>query len=186
MKALLVGLFATVVLTHRAEAARVPDPDPEQGDGRVSAFYTWTDEIPSTPGQMLRTEPLEARLGLNNAGQQVRILYSSTDGVDGKTPVVVSGEFFVPKGAPPAGGWPVLAWAHGTTGMADICAPSWQPHFVPENNYLARISHTTQRSGLLCNSMSLIRYLGRTHGNESEGRKTDCFLPDMNRILVAL
>lgn len=136
MKALLVGLFATVVLTHRAEAARVPDPDPEQGDGRVSAFYTWTDEIPSTPGQMLRTEPLEARLGLNNAGQQVRILYSSTDGVDGKTPVVVSGEFFVPKGAPPAGGWPVLAWAHGTTGMADICAPSWQPHFVPENNYL--------------------------------------------------
>ena len=51
---------------------------------------------------------------------------------------------------------------------------------------LARISHTTQSSGLLCNSMSLIRYLGRTHGNESEGRKTDCFLPDMNRILVAL
>ena len=51
---------------------------------------------------------------------------------------------------------------------------------------LTRISHTTQSSGLLCNSMSLIRYLGRTHGNESEGRKTDCFLPDMNRILVAL
>ena len=102
MKALLVGLFAAMVLMPGAEAARVPDPDPEQGDGRVSAFYTWTDEIPSTPGRMLRTEPLEARLGLNNAGRQVRILYTSTDGMDGKTPIVVSGEFFVPKGAPPS------------------------------------------------------------------------------------
>jgi pimeloyl-ACP methyl ester carboxylesterase len=136
MKALLVGLLAAVVLAHRAEAVRVPDPDPEQGDGRVSAFYTWGDEIPPTPGQMLRTEPLEARLGLSNAGQQIRFLYSSTDGMGGKTPVVVSGEFFVPKGDPPADGWPVMAWAHGTMGMADICAPSWQPHFVPENNYL--------------------------------------------------
>jgi dienelactone hydrolase len=136
MKALLIGLFAVAVLAHGAKAARVPNPDPEQGDGRVSAFYTWEGEIPSRPGQMLRTEPLEARLGLSNAGQQIRFLYSSTDGTDGKTPVVVSGEFFIPKGDPPAGGWPVAAWAHGTTGMADICAPSWQPHPVPENDYL--------------------------------------------------
>src|SRR4051794_3656476 len=35
----------------------------------------------------------------------------------------------IPKGDPPSGGWPVMAWAHGTTGMADICAPSWKPHF---------------------------------------------------------
>jgi len=90
MKALLVALCAALVVTHNAKAVRVPDPDPEQGDGRVSAFYTWGDEIPSTPGQMLRTEPLEARLGLSNAGQQIRILYSSTDGIEGKTPVVVS------------------------------------------------------------------------------------------------
>ena len=30
----------------------------------------------------------------------------------------------VPKGKPPKGGWPVITWAHGTTGVADICAPS--------------------------------------------------------------
>src|SRR3954467_11530257 len=98
MYPLLVYLIAAVALIHGAEAAHVPDPDPEQGDGRVSAFYTWPNEIPPTPGRMLRTEPLEAGLGLSNAGRQVRILYSSTDGVDGTTPVVVSGEFFVPKG----------------------------------------------------------------------------------------
>jgi hypothetical protein len=49
MKALLVALCAALVVTHNAEAVRVPDPDPEQGDGRVSAFYTWGDEIPSLP-----------------------------------------------------------------------------------------------------------------------------------------
>lgn len=31
---------------------------------------------------------------------------------------------FTPKTAPPAGGWPIVAWAHGTTGVADKCAPS--------------------------------------------------------------
>lgn len=31
---------------------------------------------------------------------------------------------FIPKGTPPAKGWPIVAWAHGTTGVADQCAPS--------------------------------------------------------------
>lgn len=31
---------------------------------------------------------------------------------------------FTPKGVPPVGGWPIVVWAHGTTGVADICAPS--------------------------------------------------------------
>lgn len=31
---------------------------------------------------------------------------------------------FTPKTAAPAGGWPIVAWAHGTTGVADACAPS--------------------------------------------------------------
>jgi hypothetical protein len=44
---------------------------------------------------------------------------SSTDGLDNRTPVVVSGVLFVPKGTPPQGGWPLMAWAHGTVGSAD-------------------------------------------------------------------
>lgn len=35
---------------------------------------------------------------------------------------------FVPKGTPPAGGWPVIAWAHGTTTPGQkTCAPSLSP-----------------------------------------------------------
>ena len=30
----------------------------------------------------------------------------------------------IPKGKPPKGGWPVITYAHGTTGTADVCAPS--------------------------------------------------------------
>ena len=30
----------------------------------------------------------------------------------------------MPKGKAPKGGWPVITWGHGTTGIADACAPS--------------------------------------------------------------
>lgn len=136
MRACLIGLIAVMLSANAAPSARVPAPDPLQGDGGVSPFYTWAGEIPETPGQMLRTEPLDPTLGLAMAAEQIRILYSSTDGIDGKTPVVVSGAFFVPKGTPPAGGWPLLAWAHGTTGIADVCAPSWMPRSERDANYL--------------------------------------------------
>lgn len=117
--------FMLTGCTAVAHAAQAPVPDPLQGDGRVSSFYTWTGAVPATPGKLLRQQTLEPTLGLANAAVDLRILYSSTNGIDGKTPVAVSGLLFLPKGKPPDGGWPLLAWAHGTTGMADICAPSW-------------------------------------------------------------
>ncbi len=43
------------------------------------------------------------------------------------TMVPVSGMVAIPKGKAPKGGWPVITWAHGTTGIADVCAPSRLP-----------------------------------------------------------
>ena len=43
--------------------------------------------------------------------------------MDGKA-VAVSGTVSIPKGKAPKGGWPVITWGHGTTGIADACAPS--------------------------------------------------------------
>ena len=119
-----------------AQAADVPKTDLMQGDGRVSSFYTWAGPIPEMPGTMLRQATLENTLGLSNAAAQFRILYSSTDGIDGHTPTAVSGLFFVPKGEPPNGGWHLLAWAHETAGMADICAPSWTGYSVEIEAFL--------------------------------------------------
>ncbi|MBK5647224.1 MAG: alpha/beta fold hydrolase, partial [Acinetobacter sp.] len=44
-------------------------------------------------------------------------------GVKG-TEVQATSLVFTPKTAPPASGWPIVVWAHGTTGVADVCAPS--------------------------------------------------------------
>ncbi len=110
--------------------------DPAQGDGGVPAFYAWTDPVEAKPGAMLRTEALPESLMLANAGQGVRILYASTDGLDGKTPIPVSGALFLPKGEAPAGGWPLMAWAHGTVGVADVCAPSFAGRSQRDITYL--------------------------------------------------
>ncbi|MEO8716419.1 MAG: lipase family protein [Acetobacteraceae bacterium] len=135
VQALLACILAAVLAISDA-SAQAPAPDPSQGDGRVSAFYAWKTSIPDTAGRMLRHETLEPTLGLAMASAQFRILYSSTDGMGGKAPVAVSGAFFVPKGQPPKGGWPLVAWAHGTTGIADICAPSWAARSYRDVSYL--------------------------------------------------
>ncbi|PMZ90286.1 MULTISPECIES: lipase family protein [unclassified Pseudomonas] len=136
---LIFGLSA-LALSIGAMAAETyaPKPDPQQGDGRVSAFYTWTKAIPATPGKLLRSEPLEQALSLPNAASAQRLLYTSLDGIDGKTPIVVSGALFIPKGKAPAGGWPVASWGHGTVGVADICAPSWAGRSYRDVQYLNR------------------------------------------------
>src|SRR5918992_1023642 len=62
---------------------------------------------------------------LPQASRTWTLLYRSTS-VRGKA-IGVSGFVMLPKGKPPKGGWPVVSWAHGTSGIADSCAPSRDP-----------------------------------------------------------
>ena len=71
-----------------------------------------------------------------NAAKGLRVLYTSTDGIDGRTAIAVSGAIYFPKGTVPVGGWPIVAWAHGTTGTADVCAPSWMTRGKRDTDYL--------------------------------------------------
>ena len=80
-----------------------------------TAFYTPPSPLPGGA----HGSPIWARHGA--AGSRL-LLYRST-GVTGKA-VAVSATLSVPKGRAPKGGWPVISWAHGTTGIADACAPS--------------------------------------------------------------
>ncbi len=62
-------------------------------------------------------------------GQRVdaaRVLYRSTNGDSGQ-PTEVSGSVFTPKGTAPPGGWPVISFGHGTTGLDEPCGPSVSP-----------------------------------------------------------
>jgi pimeloyl-ACP methyl ester carboxylesterase len=131
-KQISVVIMASAISTAMASA----EPPSVPGDGGVPAFYTWTDKVPPKPGQMLRTEPLTPAQSLTEAGQNIRILYTSTDGIDNHTPIYVSGALFVPKGTPPQGGWPLMAWAHGTVGSADVCAPSFTSRSERDSHYL--------------------------------------------------
>lgn len=72
-----------------------------------------------TPGSVFWREQLDAG---DLPGAVWKVLYRSRTAEDGVA--VVSGIVAVPEGEPPPGGFPVLAWAHGTTGIDDRCAPS--------------------------------------------------------------
>lgn len=72
------------------------------------------------PGELIQVEDLGEFQGDFSAH---RILYHSRNR-EGEN-IAVSGYALVPSSEqPPEGGWPVIAYAHGTTGMADQCAPS--------------------------------------------------------------
>jgi hypothetical protein len=134
----IAGLTLALSLLAVTTAAPLHAAPPEEqvdGDGGVSDFYRWSGAIGS-PGKLLRQEPLPAALALPAAGRSSRILYSGTSGVGQAKPIIVSGTLYLPKGRAPKGGWPIVAWAHGTTGVADVCAPSWQGWSPRDTAYL--------------------------------------------------
>ena len=89
------------------------------------------------PGVMLAMQPLAQQNSLEAAQQAFAIRYTATNGVTGQGVVAVTGAIFVPKGTPPAGGWPIVAWAHGTVGVGDGCAPSRNPRSLRDRTYLS-------------------------------------------------
>ncbi len=55
------------------------------------------------------------------------MVYQSVSGIDG-TATEVTGAAFLPPGTPPAGGWPVVGYAHGTVGVTSDCGSTGDPH----------------------------------------------------------
>lgn len=87
------------------------------------AFYTPPAAVASRPGVLLRSEPF-----LRDVPAGARawlILYTTTR--DTGVPAVASAIVVAPA-RPPAGPRPVIAWTHGTTGVAEECAPSLLNH----------------------------------------------------------
>lgn len=114
LAALLTGLALIVVVrvgsAHREGADR---------QAALQPFYTPPATLPGQPGALIRTEPLGVDV---TGGTAYRILYESQQ-PDG-APTVSSGMLFIPTTPAPADGRPVVAWAHGTIGQGDSCAPS--------------------------------------------------------------
>jgi alpha-beta hydrolase superfamily lysophospholipase len=95
-------------------AARPPEPD---------AFYAPPATAPPQAGVLLRQEPFDRDVPAE--ARAWRILYTTTRA--DQLPAVASAIVMISRNAP-AGPRPVVAWAHGTTGVARGCAPSLLKH----------------------------------------------------------
>ncbi len=108
--ALAIGLSA---LSHRVADSRQQNS--------LDAFYANPDGMAAAkPGTVFRIETL-ATAPVAGASS-FRILYR-TERPDG-TAAVAGAMVFVPTAPASTGGRPVLAWAHGTSGMGRGCAPT--------------------------------------------------------------
>ena len=88
-----------------------------------SAFYTPPSPLPAAaPGTLIRSVKVTGVPGVPPGATVWRILYHSTTifGAD----EAESGYVIAPSTPAPAGGYPVIAWAHGTSGFAAPCGPS--------------------------------------------------------------
>jgi len=130
------GMFLTVATAISLTLVGLPG-DPESAEAQtatstkgfrppptlpLTSFYQAPHPLPpGKPGELIRSEPND-QYNLPYELSAVRILYHSrtANGED----VAVSAVVLIPDGKPPAGGWPVIAWAHEFRGAARQCAPS--------------------------------------------------------------
>jgi alpha-beta hydrolase superfamily lysophospholipase len=79
-------------------------------------------ELRGRPGTIIRSEPFP---GAPMGASAFKVLYRST-GLKGE-PIAVSGLVVIPQSPMPPGGRRVVAWAHGTIGVARKCGASLFP-----------------------------------------------------------
>lgn len=105
-----VALLATVMCVGLLSAC-VPRPPgdffdaPKPLHGRFPGAVIWAEKIPAAPGY-----------------GALRVMYHSRDAQ--LRDRAVTGTIYYPTDPAPPGGWPVISWAHGTSGMSSSCAPS--------------------------------------------------------------
>lgn len=133
---LIVCVLANSVASATWAKDMMPVQDPQVGDGGTGPFYQWDREVPAGPPHIVRKEAFSKEKSLSEAEVNDLILYTSLGGPKGDKRIVVSGGVYLPKGKAPAGGWPVIAWAHGTVGFPDICAPTFNGWSDRDREYL--------------------------------------------------
>lgn len=99
-------------------AAPVTANDPDPTTSTAVAEVVGPPVAAAAPGTIIDATAIDAPAGARASA----ITYHSTDasGAD----IAVSGLYLVPDGPPPEGGFPLITWAHPTTGAADGCQPS--------------------------------------------------------------
>jgi len=126
---IIIGLTSMIVERAWADGADLFAPSWTVGkavDSKralpLTSFYSTPPLQPiGKPGTLVRSEPA-IEYDLPPGVTASRILYHSQNA--GGKDALASGVVLVPYGKPPKDGWPLLAWSHGTSGVARVCAPS--------------------------------------------------------------
>jgi hypothetical protein len=113
-KVLFVFATGVVVLAIAWWAAQPRKPD---------AFYNAPAQIPTERGALLRIDAFTREIPAGARGW--RILYTTTRADN--SPTIASAIVVAPEQRRP-GAYPVIAWAHGGTGIVPGCAPSVMAH----------------------------------------------------------
>ncbi|MGW5521994.1 alpha/beta hydrolase family protein [Gordonia sp. NPDC003950] len=130
----LVGVLAAAAIMSATGSAHADD-EVVVGTPNWSGLDVtdYSGPIPA-PGTLMAKVPLAPSVSLPAASSAYRVQFATIDQHNRKA--TSTGAVFVPKGTPPAGGWPVISWAHGTVGMNDDCTPSALPRSQRDIEYL--------------------------------------------------
>ena len=137
---LVLVVVAGVLMVVWSPPSAIIDVPPAQksaGDGsgvsetsEIPAFYDVTaqDVPPGSPGRVIKTERVEPGPGEESYPgiELYRIMYHSTTVAGEDIPVTAL--YAQPSGDPPSAGWPLIGYAHGTTGAARQCGISLTPY----------------------------------------------------------
>lgn len=130
-------LLTLIVVTTIATGCLAPPPAPPYAQVTVTTTRpAHPPPIPSAaegypqlggnePGSLLSVsafDTIDPRITVTGA-KAYRLKHMSTSAV-ANAPVEVTALLVVPGGTAPDGGWPVIAFNHGNTGIAQDCAPS--------------------------------------------------------------
>lgn len=131
-----VSVCSLTLMLSAVSAASAAVPEGPAGD----AFYTPPSTLPAGKrGSPVYARALDGTMRLPSAAKNTLLLYRSLD--DKGRATVVSGTVSIPEGQAPAGGWPVINWTHGTTGLNEMCGPSRDTKKGPEHPYIEVISN---------------------------------------------
>jgi pimeloyl-ACP methyl ester carboxylesterase len=118
-RCVLLGILLAGLAAAPADAAVKHGP-------AGSKFYTPAKQRLKGPhGSVIYARKLSGPEVLKHAAANTLVLYRSVD--VGGHPTAVSGTVALPQGKAPKAGWPVITWAHGTTGIGDTCALTRAP-----------------------------------------------------------
>lgn len=114
--ALVIAVLVVVVVVHPFSK-----DDGGTGGPHYADFYAAPADVPAEPGRLIRSEAVFA--GIPDGTEAWRILYTTTRA--NGSPTIGSG-LVIQRTGQTSGAHPVIAWAHGTSGFVQRCAPSAQ------------------------------------------------------------